>query len=131
MEKLVKQIIRTKQDQITKDTPFCGKVTEILKKGDYAAFDLATLDNIHHTTGHYHATFDELYMMLAGSIDLALFDPTSGQKNYVTLNADEVCVIPKGWHHKVLNGSTGNKLLVICVPGFNPGDEEYSKFLET
>jgi len=125
------QITKKKADHIIKMSETCGRISEVLKKGDYPALDLAIVADINSTVGHSHATFDEIYVLAHGSISVEFYDPASKRRWTDELQADELCVIRKGIHHKVVDGSVGNKLMVICVPGFDMNDEQVSSILES
>ena len=120
---------KKKTDHIVVMTETCGRISEVLRKGDYPAFDLAVVDDIRSTVGHSHATFDEIYFLAHGTMSVEFYDPSSQQRWVDDLEADELCVIGKGIHHKVVDGSAGNKLIVVCVPGFDGSDERVSDVL--
>jgi len=126
---LVKQVA----NQVLKTTPFCGKLWEILRRGDYRGLDVAVLEDVNSTVGHFHRGFDEIYFQLDGTLTVTLFDPNLGAdtpEQIVTLARNELCVIPRGVHHKVSRASRGNRLCCICVPSFDPADETRSEQLE-
>jgi len=116
-------------DQVVKHSDF-GEVREILRSGEYGALDLAVLEDIHRTVGHFHRGFDEIYFQLDGKLIIAVFDPSNGELRTLELERNEVCVIPRGVHHKVIGGSTRNRLCCICVPGFDPSDDNRSDRFE-
>lgn len=58
-------------------------------------------------------TFDETYFVLDGQIDLELYDPSNGKTSVCHLKANELCVVTKGLHHKIIKASTENRLCVI------------------
>jgi len=121
-------ITKLLSDHIVKSSPFCGAIHEILTGAEYSP-SLALAIDIRETVAHFHKTFDEIYFVLNGEIALALHDPGTGKTTEQRLSADELCVISKGVHHKVMNSSAKNRLCVICVPHFDPSDEHKSEVL--
>lgn len=119
---LIKKVI----DQIVVTTPTCGEIREILKNQDYAPLGIAIAINIQPTEGHYHQTFDEIYFVLDGSVELKLYDPSLDKITGHTLHANELCVITKGIHHKIIKVSPENRLCVISAPPFHADDEHSS-----
>ena len=117
-------------DQVVKYSDFCGELREILRCRECAGLDLAVLEDIHWTVGHFHRGFDEIYFQLDGKLIIAVFDPSNSETRIVELERNEVCVIPRGVHHKVIGGSTRNRLCCICIPGFDPSDENRSDRFE-
>jgi mannose-6-phosphate isomerase-like protein (cupin superfamily) len=115
-------------DHVVKTSPFCGAIHEILTGAEYSP-SLALAIDIRETVAHFHKSFDEVYFVLDGEISLALHDPASGKTTEQRLGADELCVISKGVHHKVVRSSAKNRLCVICVPHFDPSDEHKSEIL--
>lgn len=122
-------IINKASDHLVVQSATCGEVHEILKKGEYDPFSVAILFHIKPTTGHYHLTFDETYFVLDGEITVELYDPSSKKRSTHTLHANELCVITKGIHHKVIQASAQNRLCVIASPPFERGDEHPSEIL--
>ena len=119
-------IIRKEQDHVIKTSPFCGLIREILRQQDYDSLSIAVVENIKPTTAHYHERFEEIYFMLEGSLTLQLYDPKSDWIWKEALGREgsyELCVIPKGTHHKVIEASSKNVLCVICAPPFDSRDE--------
>lgn len=115
-------------DHIVQRSPFCGAIHQILSGRDYSP-SIALAIDIRETAAHFHETFDEIYFVLDGEITLALYEPDSRKTTEQRLRADELCVITKGVHHKVLAPSANNRLCVICVPRFDPADEHKSDVL--
>jgi mannose-6-phosphate isomerase-like protein (cupin superfamily) len=103
-------------------------IHEILTGAEYSP-SLALAIDIRETVAHFHKTFDEVYFVLDGEISLAMHDPATGKTTEQRLGADELCVITKGVHHKVVRSTTKNRLCVICVPHFDPSDEHKSEIL--
>jgi mannose-6-phosphate isomerase-like protein (cupin superfamily) len=123
-------ITKLLSDHVVKTSPFCGAIHEILTGAEYSP-SLALAIDIRETVPHFHKTFDEVYFVLDGEISLALHDPATGKTTEQRLGADELCVITKGVHHKVVRSSAKNRLCVICVPHFDPSDEHKSEILAT
>ena len=67
--------------------------------------------------------FDAIYFVLDGDLVLQLYDPTSGETTEQKLSANELVVILRGVHHKVIEASAKNRLCVIIVPEFDRNDE--------
>jgi len=86
----------------------------------------AVAQDIKPTVAHYHKGFDEIYFVLDGSVNLKFFDPVTEKIWTQELAADELCVIGKGIHHKVIEASDKNRLCVITVPRFEESDEHLS-----
>jgi hypothetical protein len=57
-------IIRKRDSHVVKESPTCGMIHEILRKGDYSHLDIAVAHNIQPTKGHFHTNFDEIYFVL-------------------------------------------------------------------
>jgi len=113
----------TAQHHVT--TPFCGDLIEVLR-GESPIPDLAVLEDLKPTEGHYHRGFHEIYLVLDGEISLRLYDPSSGTESRERLGKHEVCVIPPGVHHKVDSTSEGTRMCVVTVPKFDREDEKAS-----
>jgi mannose-6-phosphate isomerase-like protein (cupin superfamily) len=121
-------ILRHLADHIVKTSPTCGAIHEILRDGECSP-NLALAFNIGRTVPHYHTTFDEIYFVLDGTIDLRLHDPASALTTVHRLEANEVCVITRGIHHEILSASPANRLAVITSPRFDMSDEHASEVL--
>lgn len=126
---LMKAIVRKAADFAVVATPTCGELREILQKDAYEPVSVALAIDIKPTKAHFHRTFDEIYFMLDGSIDLELFDPGDGSRCLVSLEAGELCVIPRGKHHRVTASSDRNRLCVLSAPAWQAGDETLSEIL--
>lgn len=119
-------LVKHLADHLVVNSPTCGKIHDILKTGDYTPLGLAISINIKPTQAHYHRTFDEIYFVLDGQMKLQVYDPTNNQTHTYELKANELCVITKGLHHKILEASTQNRLCVISTPPFHSDDEHLS-----
>jgi hypothetical protein len=53
---------------------FCGDLIEVLREGGPAPNITILLDAL-STQAHYHPTFDEVYVVLDGSVSVHLYDP--------------------------------------------------------
>ncbi len=118
-------ILKHLADHVIKQSPTCGAIHEVLRGKEYSP-NIAIAFDIGVTTPHYHQTFDEIYFLIEGWIDLRLFDPATNAISNHHLEANELCVITKGIHHQVTSASPKNRLAVITVPRFDPTDEHVS-----
>lgn len=112
-------------DHHVKLSPFCGEIREILLGREYTP-KVALAMNIKPTAADYHEGFDEVYFVLDNSLVMGLFDPGVSETTEQGLNTNELCVISKGVHHKVVSASIDDRLCVLCTPRFDPGDEHSS-----
>ena len=80
--------------------------------------------------GHTHTTTTVDILMLEGSIQLAIYDPKTQEISTPTLNAGDRIVIYPLVEHKVIGGTTPNRLLITCAPCFTLEDLLPSKVLE-
>jgi mannose-6-phosphate isomerase-like protein (cupin superfamily) len=113
-------------DHIIVHSPFCGEIREIIAGSDYDKLGVAVAIDIKPTTAHFHKTFDEIYFVLDGELELEFYDPESGRIWTESLSANELTIVSKGVHHKVLKASEKNSLCVISVPPFHADDENPS-----
>jgi mannose-6-phosphate isomerase-like protein (cupin superfamily) len=118
-------IMKLKKDHVSVVTPFCGELLEILSGPEFSPNIAIALD-IRATTAHYHTGFEEVYFVLDGNLVLQLYDPASGESTEQRLEANELCVIAKGVHHKITQSSGKNRLCVLTIPRFDAGDEHPS-----
>ncbi len=118
-------ILKHLADHVVKHSPTCGAIHEVLRGEEYSP-NLAIAFDIGITTPHYHKTFDEIYFVMEGTIDLRLLDPATKAITNHRLEANELCVITKGIHHQVTSTSSKNRLAVITVPQFDLSDEHVS-----
>ena len=121
-------ILKLLADHAVKQSPTCGEIREILHGGDWSP-NVALAIDIDRTTAHWHATFDEIYFVLDGWLELQLYDPATDTRRTQVLAANELCVITRGVHHQVTNSSPQNRLCVITTPRFDPADEVISEEL--
>ena len=113
-------------DHIIVHSPFCGEIREIVAESDYDKLGVAVAIDIKPTTAHFHKTFDEIYFVLDGELKLEFYDPESDKIWTESLSANELTIVSKGVHHKVLKASERNRLCVISVPPFHADDENPS-----
>jgi mannose-6-phosphate isomerase-like protein (cupin superfamily) len=119
-------IVKEVEKHLVVHSPFCGEIREILKNDDYPPLGIAVAINIGVTHAHYHLTFDEIYFVLDGELTIRTYNPTTGAIALNHLKANELCVITKGIHHKIVEASPKNRLCVITVPPFHADDEHPS-----
>ncbi|MGK7912250.1 MAG: hypothetical protein AB4050_12350 [Synechococcus sp.] len=122
-------LIRKMSDHVVKQTPTCGKIREVLQGDDYKGLDFAFGLDMKPTTGHYHKTFDEIYIILDGSFEIRFHDPKENRSWTEKFESNELVVIERGIHHRIISTSPKNRLGVICVPGFKVGDEHLSNIV--
>jgi mannose-6-phosphate isomerase-like protein (cupin superfamily) len=115
-------LVKKLADHVVKTSPTCGVLHEILR-GAECSPNIALAIDIGTTTAHFHLSFEEIYFVLDGHLDLRLFDPASGERAAVRLEPGELCVIAKGVHHQVVAASPTNRLCVITTPRFQADDE--------
>ena len=126
------KLVRASDYEVIGDQ-FCGSLKMIPGVGVLA-------EGFTSNTGHSHIQFSEVYMILRGTIKLALYTPLEGEVDQMTpgiVSIDEIelremdsVTIPAGVGHKVIGGSTDNAVLVTCEPAFVPGDEKRCVILE-
>jgi len=121
-------IIKHTQDHNIVKSPICGEIREILINDEFSP-NIAIVIDIGETKAHSHTEFDEIYFVLDGSLTLKLHDPKSNETTELTLGQNELCVITKGIHHKVVKASEQNRLCVLTIPKFNIKDEVLSNVI--
>lgn len=122
-------LVKLVDDHKVIESPTCGTVREIITGAEYKPFGLAVCYDIKPTTAHYHKTFDETYFVLDGELELALYDPAKDKVEHLILKANELAIITKGIHHKIIKASEKNRLCVISAPPFHADDETPSNKL--
>jgi mannose-6-phosphate isomerase-like protein (cupin superfamily) len=120
-------IIKLKKGQKVVQTK-CGNVHEILSGGEYSP-NISFVPNIRQTVGHYHTGFDEIYFVLDGRLVIKFYDPNTDKFEEHELHRNELVIISKGIHHKVIKSSDRNRLCVITVPKYDANDEKISEII--
>lgn len=120
-------MLKRNEDHLCIQTKNCGEIIEVLTGRDYSSLGIALAINIHKTEAHYHTNFDEIYFLLDGELTLQIYDPRTLDTRTIELKANELFLVEKGVHHKVLGGSENNRLCVITSPPFDAQDEWKSK----
>ena len=110
-------------------TATCGEIREILRDGEFKGLDLALALNIGRTTAHFHKDFDEIYLVLDGSITLQTYEPLARISREQSFSANELGIIPRGTHHKISAASEVNRLCILSLPGWCAADEHASDVL--
>jgi mannose-6-phosphate isomerase-like protein (cupin superfamily) len=121
--------VKLNKDHKIIETETCGQIREILSGSEHPDLDLALAIDIRPTKAHFHQTFDEIYFVLDGSVTLKTFDPSNGKRLEQRLEANELCVIPKGVHHQITHSSEKNRLCVISTPRWQAQDEHLSDLI--
>lgn len=116
-------LVKHVADHIIVQSQSCGKVHDIITNNDNYPLGIAVCFDIPPTKEHFHKTFDEIYFVLDGQIVLELYDPIAKSATVKVLNANELCVVSKGIHHKIIKSSEKNRLAVISYPPFQGNDE--------
>ena len=111
-------LVKLVKDIVQNQTATCGRVDMILSTSDYAKLNVAICLNIKPTIAHYHPTFDEIYFVLDGWIDLKTYDPATGRYAAQRLGQNEMALFPAGLHHVITASSEVNRLCVLMIPGF-------------
>lgn len=119
-------LIKYLKNHVVIDSPTCGSVHEVITNTDGNPYGLAISENIKETHAHFHRTFEETYFLLDGELEVKIYEPETERLSTVHLKANELMVIPKGVHHKVVNGSEMNRLCIISFPPFHGDDENPS-----
>jgi mannose-6-phosphate isomerase-like protein (cupin superfamily) len=119
-------LIKKLADHLIVHSPYCGEIREIISGSDYDKLGMALAVDIKPTTAHYHKTFDEIYFVLDGVLEIEFYDPASDRAWNEVLSANELVVVSKGVHHKVVRASDRNRLCVVSVPPFHADDENPS-----
>ena len=121
-------VIKKTDSFIRKTSPFCGEFFQILSGKEYQP-DLVIFPDIKPTDAHFHQNFDEIYLVIDGEIELETYDPVEGMVRKTVLLANELIIIGKGVHHKIITASKKNRLCVISNPGYNSEDVHQSNYL--
>lgn len=73
---------------------------------------------------HSHANEDEMFLIVAGRVDIELRDRT------VELSAGEFCIVPKGVEHRPVSHGVSSVVLFEPISIRNTGDEEHEFTIE-
>jgi len=119
-------IIKLNKDHKIIETDTCGQIRELLSGGEQPGLDLALALDIRPTKAHFHKLFDEIYFVLDGVVTLQTYDPSTATRASHTLRANELCVLKKGVHHRIVEASENNRLCVISLPRWMAHDEHLS-----
>ena len=116
------------EDHVLYDCDYAKEMREVLDKENYGPAGLALAVDLKEMKGHYHKTFDEIYYLLDGSMDVKCYDPEAGKTWTEHLEAGDTLTVPKGIHHAIPSSSPENKLMVFSIPPWyaedeNPSDE--------
>lgn len=115
-------------DHVLYECAYAKEMREVLDKDNYGPVGLAIAVDLKEMKGHYHKTFDEIYYLLNGNMNVKFYDPDGGKTWTEHLEKGDTMVIPKGIHHAIQNSSPENKLMVMSIPPWyaedeNPSDE--------
>ena len=108
------------------DSPYAREMREILNSSEYDKAAVAVAVDLEQMDAHYHETFDEIFYVLDGDIKFEFYDPDNGNIWTEGLSGDELLVVKKGIHHKILRATEHNRMLVISIPPYHPDDENPS-----
>lgn len=114
------------QDHTLFDCDYAKEMREVLDKENYGPVGMAIAVDLEQMKAHYHNTFDEIYYMLEGSIDLKFYDPDNDKTWTDHMEKGDTLVIPKGLHHGITSASAENKLMVMSIPPWHADDENPS-----
>ena len=110
------------QDHVLYDCDYAREMRQILSPSEYDKAGLALGVDLGPMNSHYHKTFDEIFYVLEGSMNCKFYDPESGKTWSEELSSGDVLVVPKGVHHKILEASSKNKLIVMSIPPWHADD---------
>jgi mannose-6-phosphate isomerase-like protein (cupin superfamily) len=119
-------LTRKLADHLVVHSPFCGEIREIITGDDYDKLGIAIAIDIKPTTAYFHKTFDEICFVLDGELELEFYDPSADKTWTEKLSANELVVVSKGIHHKVVRASEHNRFCVVSAPPFHADDENPS-----
>ncbi|HEX4747290.1 MAG TPA: cupin domain-containing protein [Gaiellaceae bacterium] len=80
----------------------------------------ASLDPGASTRRHYHASSEEIYLLVEGGGELEV----DGERRSVA--AGDAVVIPPGASHRLTAGDRGARLLCCCVPPYSDEDTYFT-----
>jgi len=79
---------------------------------------------------HHHADEDEMFLVLAGHIDIEYRDPQAGQVRVASLNEGEFCIVPRGVEHKPVAQRLASVLLFEPASTRNTGNVDHNYTIE-
>ncbi len=108
------------------DSPYAREMREIINSSEYEKASMAIAVDLEQMDAHYHKTFDQIFFVLEGDMKFEFYDPQNGNIWTVESSVNDLVIVKKGIHHKVLRASEHNRLLVISIPQYDPDDENPS-----
>lgn len=108
------------------DSPYAREMREIINSNEYEKASMAIAVDLEQMDAHYHRTFDEIFFVLEGDMKFEFYDPQNGNIWTVESSVNDLVIVKKGIHHKVLRASENNRLLVVTIPPYHPDDENPS-----
>ncbi len=108
------------------DSPYAREMREIINSSEYEKAGVAIAVDLEQMDAHYHKTFDEIFFVLDGDMKFEFYDPETENIWTAELSANDLVIVKKGIHHKVLGASERNRLLVVSIPPYYPDDENPS-----
>ena len=108
------------------DSPYAREMREIINSSEYEKASMAIAVDLEQMDAHYHKTFDQIFFVLEGDMKFEFYDPANGNVWTVESSVNDLVIVKKGIHHKVLRASEHNRLLVISIPQYDPDDENPS-----
>jgi len=108
------------------DSPYAREMREIINSSEYEKAGVAIAVDLEQMDAHYHKTFDEIFFVLDGDMKFEFYDPETENIWTVESSANDLVIVKKGIHHKVLGASEHNRLLVVSIPPYYPDDENPS-----
>jgi mannose-6-phosphate isomerase-like protein (cupin superfamily) len=109
------------------DSPYAREMREIINSSEYEKASMAIAVDLEQMDAHYHRTFDEIFFVLDGEMKFEFYDPANGNVWTEESSLNDLVIVKKGIHHKVLSASEHNRLLVVSIPPYNPDDENPSE----
>ncbi len=108
------------------DSPYAREMREIIDAGEYEKAGVAIAVDLEQMDAHYHKTFDEIFFVLDGDMRFEFYDPQNCNIWTVESSKNDLVIVEKEIHHKVLRASEHNRLLVISIPPYHSDDENPS-----
>lgn len=92
----------------------CGWSHRLISQKDHPSFHVVDIDA--EARKHYHRTLTEYYFILNGEGTMEL------NQDKVAVKVGDLIEIPPGVRHRAIGKL---RVLVVVLPGFNPGDEHF------